>query len=195
MRDALDRFYTPDDIALKCVNRTLRIFGTGHSYIEPSAGDGAFVRALDDKSLPYKAFDISPSKRCAACIEQIDFFDIKCDDVCEHAIYIGNPPFGERTTMATSFIKHCIDLSADGIAFVLPMTFDKLSKQRVFPDDWRLIDELSLGMTSFNVLDHVKRPIKIPVVFQIWTCQPDVMPQCNLPSCRVRKPRGFSLEG
>lgn len=48
----------------------------------------------------------------------------------EHSITIypysvTNPPFGVRSTLAKTFIKHSINLGAETIAFILPKTFNK----------------------------------------------------------------------
>ena len=45
-RRALDAYYTPDDVALACVDALAPLVARGASICEPSVGGGAFVRAL-----------------------------------------------------------------------------------------------------------------------------------------------------
>lgn len=138
-RDSLDRFYTPEETARKCITS---VPVDDYEYIiEPSAGTGAFSSLLPARRY---AFDISPQHES---IEQRDWFDVAREDIVgdsvgstdsEHMLVIGNPPFGTRSTLTKNFIKHAIELGAGTIAFVLPDTFTKRTNQRCFPGEWRI---------------------------------------------------------
>ena len=45
----LDKYYTPDDLAKYCVEKTKEIIGEENitEYLEPSAGSGVFLKYLD----------------------------------------------------------------------------------------------------------------------------------------------------
>ena len=55
----LDKYYTPDDLAKYCVEKTKEIIGEENitEYLESSAGSGVFLKYLDK---PYLAYDIKP---------------------------------------------------------------------------------------------------------------------------------------
>lgn len=60
-RDALDRYYTPDDLASAIVRHIVAPHLTpGDVVIEPSAGGGSFVRALQAAEARVLAIDIDP---------------------------------------------------------------------------------------------------------------------------------------
>lgn len=133
MKIDFDKFYTPIEIAKKCINE-IDDLNTYDSIIEPSAGNGSFSNLLD-----CLAFDIEPENDN---IIKADFFKIK-NVKGEHKLFIGNPPFGARSCLAKAFIKHSIELGAETIAFILPNTFNKLTLQKCF-EDYKLKKIVSL---------------------------------------------------
>ena len=154
----LDKFYTKEEVAKQCISMVDNI--NDYSYIvEPSAGCGNF-----SKQLNCIAYDILPE---GDNIIQQDYLLLK-DKFPKHTLVIGNPPFGLRSSLAKKFIAHSIDLGAETIAFILPDTFDKLSNQTVFPDNWRLILKHKLEGTNF-ILDN--QDYYVPCSFYIWTRQ------------------------
>jgi hypothetical protein len=114
-KDCLDRFYTTDIIAKKCVEYLdLKQYD---KIIEPSAGSGAFVRALDNKC---EAYDIDPEVPW----EIKDF--LTSWYFGDKILIVGNPPFGKQSSLAIKFINHAANF-ADTIAFILPNSFSKES--------------------------------------------------------------------
>ena len=118
-----DKFYTPIEIAKKCIGEVDDL-ESYDNIIEPSAGSGSFSKLIKN----CVAFDIEPED--PSIIKQ-DFFTLN-EVKGEHILFIGNPPFGNRSSLAKLFIKHCIELGAETIAFILPNTFNKLTNQKVF---------------------------------------------------------------
>lgn len=55
----LDKYYTSDELAKYCIERTKKIIGQDNitEYLEPSAGNGAFLSHLPKDTLSY---DIEP---------------------------------------------------------------------------------------------------------------------------------------
>lgn len=105
--------------------------------------------------------------------------EITVQDLPKHEkmLVIGNPPFGTRSTLAKNFIKHSIDLGAVTIAFILPNTFKKLLNQKMFNDDWRLVDILETPDDHFLLEGE---EIHIPCSFFVWTKLTDYKKDINL---------------
>ena len=125
-RDVLDRYYTPDRLARACVETlTLR---PGERILEPSAGGGAFLRALG--ALPIgniTAIDINPAapaRRHHPVIEA-DFVDHVPERLYDWVI--GNPPYGR----AEDHIRHALTISTS-VAFLLRLAFLESASRRAF---------------------------------------------------------------
>lgn len=115
----LDQYYTPDDVAKKCTEKAVEIIGIDNitEFFEPSAGTGAFLRALNQYDKPVKATDLEPKYEG---IVKANFLD----GVLEYKkgrCFIGNPPFGARLALAQKFFKRCI-FAGDYIAWILPIS-------------------------------------------------------------------------
>jgi len=112
----LDKYYTPTETALYCINKTYEIIGEHNisEVIEPSAGNGAFSLQIPTTSW---AYDIEPEHE--SIIKQ-DFLELKVDYLYGRLV-IGNPPFGSRMSLAQKFFKKSIEL-ADYVAFILPIS-------------------------------------------------------------------------
>lgn len=110
----LDKYYTPDNLAKYCIEKTKEIIGTDNitEFLEPSAGSGVFLKYLDK---PYLAYDISPEGKN---IEQADYLKLDLEYKKGRCV-IGNPPYGTRNTLSVKFFKKSIQLG-DYIAFILP---------------------------------------------------------------------------
>lgn len=156
MRHKLDKFYTKKEDVRRCLdNIDLANYDT---IIEPSAGHGAFSDEIENCI----AFDITPEGN--NIIEQ-DFLKIKSLESTGQILFIGNPPFGKRSSLAKKFIKKCIELNAYTIAFILPNTFKKYNNQTMFSDDWHL--HKITNISGNFILENAE--IKIPCSFFIWS--------------------------
>lgn len=139
-KDQLDRFYTPADEALRLLFDLPAIVPllAGNpdcsciEFYEPSAGDGAFVRAVEElyPSASVRAFDIapSPSPLCDTAIGEQDFLDADIP-YSDNRIVIGNPPFGEQGRLCFQFVEKALDI-APTVCFILPPSFKKESYQK-----------------------------------------------------------------
>lgn len=113
----LDAYYTPDELAAYLVD-LLPIRDTD-LILEPSAGGGAFVKALAGKSSEVVAIDLNPDApglqmtRSAAC----DFLDIYPEN--SPIWIIGNPPYFN----ALDHVKHAIDCTGRHVCFLLRLSF------------------------------------------------------------------------
>ena len=141
----LDQYYTPYDLAVKCVMQTKKILGNGITeYFETSAGTGAFVKAVQriDGNTPMVAVDLQPK---AEGMIKADFLTMEFA-YKRGRCFIGNPPFGSRLNLARSFWKKCIK-KGDYVAWILP-----ISQYRNSPSlyEFDLIYSEDLGNVMFS---------------------------------------------
>lgn len=110
----LNKFYTPIELAKKLINITYEVIGKDNitEIIEPSAGSGNFSHQIENCI----AYDIEPE---ADDIIKQDFLQLNIN-YKKGRLFIGNPPFGNRTQLYRKFYKKCCELG-DYIAFILPM--------------------------------------------------------------------------
>lgn len=162
-RVPIDKFYTKPSIAHECVQDFASHLSIGERdcVIEPSAGAGAFLSALQ----PYHkfAYDILPDH---PSIQQQDFLLLDSTSFVQfdHVYVIGNPPFGANSCLAKKFIRKACSF-CDAFGFILPKSFKKSSFQQSVPSMFHLVLEKDLPAYSFE-LDEVD--YNVPCVFQIW---------------------------
>lgn len=108
----LDKFYTPNNIAKKCIDLTFEVIVNATEIIEPSAGSGNFSLQIPNCI----AYDIAPEHES---IKEQDFLNLDIP-YKEGRLFIGNPPFGRTNNLARSFYKKCVKLG-DYVAFILPI--------------------------------------------------------------------------
>jgi len=153
-RDCKDQFYTCEDVAKMCVDILLRHVPTTIPWIEPSAGQGVFLRLVPHAI----GYDIEPKH---PSIRTADFLHV---DIPHGCLVFGNPPFGRQSSLAKQFIRHAAEKAA-WIGFILPRSFLKPSMQSAFPLDFHLVDSIELPSNSFRVNNI---PYDVPCVFQVW---------------------------
>lgn len=151
-----DAYFTKPDIAVQCIKTLDNLIGTNHTYLEPSAGDGSFVRPLLNRNIA--AIDICPQ---ADFIQQGDFLQSDAVATC----VIGNPPFGKRSALAIDFINKAATF-ADYIAFILPVQFRKFLTQRRLDNQLSLIYDELLPEDSFLFEGD---DYSVRCCFQVWT--------------------------
>jgi len=159
----MDKFYTTPEVARQCTNLCLKYVGSDYLkkvYLEPSAGNGAFIDALKAKGCTVHGYDIAPERRD---ITKQDFLTFNYDRY-KGCVVIGNPPFGTHSSMAIQFIKRCC-LFADWICFILPLSFEKEHLQKSIDLNFKLVKSKELRDCPFVSKDGIK---KYNCVFQIW---------------------------
>lgn len=160
-----DQFYTRDDIATDCIRQLIdsNAIPDNAAWVEPAAGAGAFLRALEHY-LPQStavALDIHPRH---PSVRKLDFLTWE-PLPHRNLIVFGNPPFGRKSAGANAFIRHAACF-AKVIAFILPRSFVKHSMHHVFPPSFHLRLSTLLPPNAFTVNDE---PHNVPCVFQVWT--------------------------
>jgi hypothetical protein len=156
-----DQFFTPENVVRRCWDSFRSVVPDDvYEFIEPSAGDGAFLKVLPTGTI---ALDIEPRH---AAVTQCDFLTW-LPPVGPRYVVFGNPPFGLRGHLALAFINHAAEF-ADYVCFILPQLFESDGKgsPRKRVKGLNLIHSELLS-AMFYTPDEKK--VKINGVFQIWS--------------------------
>ena len=169
----LDQFFTKPDVAKVCVYQLNNVLTNGLSKVdlvlEPSFGDGAFVKALQNIGITSKLkfVDIDASEETYRAdflkdtIVPKSYFHPKKGFSC---VTVGNPPFGKNSSLAVSFFNHAAKFSVC-IAFIVPRTFSKKSLQSKLDRNFFLVHEMVLEEDGFLFKNE---SYDVPCVFQVW---------------------------
>lgn len=153
----LDKFYTKKEVVELALSM-VEILPTD-LVVEPSCGDGAFVKALQVVGCRVDAYDILPE--CPEGIKQ-DFLTLQpynCD------VVVGNPPLGKNSSLAVEFFNHCAEFGPRNILFVLPKTFKKPRFWKRLSNKYVLDKQQDCPKNSFLVEGDEK---DVPCVIQLW---------------------------
>lgn len=174
----LDQFYTRHAVAKSIVDwydgQSIKhdLLRLGHAgVIEPSAGTGAFLRSLPPGTI---AYDLDPK---APGIAKADFLELDLGADAS-ALVFGNPPFGKNASKAIKFFNHAAS-AAKVIAFIVPLTFQKVSVQNRLHPQFHLIAEMPIPKDAFIFEGRRK---DVPSVFQIWARQTEARKKLALPT-------------
>jgi predicted RNA methylase len=139
----LDQYYTSEEVAQHCIDVAHKVLkGQGVvEVIEPSAGNGAFSKRIKNCI----AYDIQPKD--GSIIKQ-DFLELDLQ-YRQGRLFIGNPPFGARNTLAVTFFKKCVKYG-DFVAFILPIS-QLNNTQQMF--EFNLIYSEDLGKKKYTDRD------------------------------------------
>ena len=166
----LDQFYTQDEVAKHCISVVQKLYGNDYFMIEPSAGDGVFLKYLKQ----YAAYDIEPKndniKKLDYLKEDLDFLNK------DKNIVIGNPPFGKKAKLAIEFINKSFKYS-NIVAFILPIQFLKYSAQKNINKKAKLIYSELLNPNSFRVNG---KNYSVRCCFQIWVLNDESKPNYRI---------------
>jgi predicted RNA methylase len=166
-----EQYFTSPELASKCVALVNEIYPLDEFeiIIEPSAGDGAFLRLLPASTS--LGVDIAPM---ASNILKSDFLEWLPSKITARSkvLVIGNPPFGARASIALKFIDHAATFS-DVIAFVLPMSFKKYTFQNMLPRNLHLVKSIDCA----DVYETPNGAVKVNTVFQIWEKRTELRPK------------------
>ena len=137
---AHDKYYTEDQLAKYCVDKTYEILGSDWDrIIEPSAGAGAYLKYLPADTL---AYDILPE---ADGITIADYREVKLPYM-ERSLVIGNPPFGRANKLSVQFVKASL-LHSDYISLIQPIS--QLNQNRTMSNTELLYSE-DLGVLPYS---------------------------------------------
>jgi|GEM_PF-915370 predicted RNA methylase len=163
-----DKYYTKEYLSNYLIAYLLDTYkGKFTKYLEPCAGGGSFVKALENNKVEeIEAYDINPCKEkiCSTEIIEKDWLKNYSNDLSK-TIVVSNPPFGFMAKLAIDFCNKAMELNAPVIAFILPKTFKKKSTQDSLNLNYKLKKEIEIVSESFELNGET---YKVPCVFQIW---------------------------
>ena len=132
-RNIIDKYYTREDVVEECFDLITKHVSIeeGDVCIEPSAGNGSFIKYIKSNFDNYKFYDIEPEH---SEIEELDYLSFTQESIADkyNKIHvIGNPPFGRQSSLAIKFIKKSCEF-CDSISFILPRSFKKNSLKKTY---------------------------------------------------------------
>ena len=150
-----DKYYTPQHVVDYVVKKTIEIVGSDFDcVVEPSAGNGAFIQAIEDNFKGSKKvyMDLYPD---ADGVVQQDYLEYEHKHEGK-TLVIGNPPFGARNTLSVRFFKKSIQF-ADCIVYVLPIS-QLNNNQQMYEFDLVYSEDLGVVQYSNNLGDLKEVP-------------------------------------
>lgn len=134
-------FYTGETNANQCIKHLRETLFTVTKntitfnksvFIDPSAGNGSFTKALYESYKDVSVFSIDTHPGFDNC-RQGDFLEVKGLNKTEfeYKIFIGFPPVRQYE----EFVKHSIGLDADVIAFIMPISSANKKNLKVYSDN------------------------------------------------------------
>jgi len=159
---SLDKFYTKPEISDLCVNvlsSNVKI-KQQDLIVEPSAGDGSFIKALKKFNCNKIFLDIASENKQ---IIQANFLEWQPPKIKGKIHVVGNPPFGKQSSLCLKFIKHAAKF-ADSVSFILPRSFKKQSLISKIPKNFHLVKQLVIEKNAFTFLG---KSFDLPTVFQV----------------------------
>ena len=166
-----DQYFTRPDVAAMALARLETILAGWPAlprpryFIEPSAGEGAFIQALERRGHRAWAGDIAPAH------PRVRRHDFLADPMprwparFDRRVVVGNPPFGRKAALAVAFLNRSLEI-APVVGFVLPIQFRKWSAQgRVDASAALLLDE----DLPFDAFVFQGRPYRLRACFQVWS--------------------------
>lgn len=165
---ALDAYYTKDEVALRCVEKFIEIcpnLDNNSTWIEPSVGGGAFLRALYSKlGQAVSVVTIDTNQKTDATFHA-DFLSWSPDvSLSKPLVVFGNPPFGKNSSIAIQFVNHSSKF-ASFIAFILPNSFNKPSVMKRIDRHLHIIYSQNLEGDCF-LFDN--KSVSVPCTFYVF---------------------------
>lgn len=167
----LDQFYTSRPVAKECIDILLHYLGRRANirFLEPSAGDGAFLEQLPKAQRV--GVDLDPKGTLGEIIcadflgrsASVDAFVLPNTSGIDWVV-IGNPPFGKNASLAVDFFNKAAEFS-QVVAFIVPRTFNKSSVQKRLSRHFHLVENRALARDSFLFEGEA---YSVPCAFQIW---------------------------
>ena len=156
-----EQYFTDPALAERCVGfaASLLAFEEFEMFVEPSAGEGAFLRLLPEERRV--GIDLEPRD---ADIARADFLQWEPPTLTGPILTIGNPPFGQRAALAMDFMARACTFSA-AVAFILPRSFNKYTFQDRVDPRFHLLG--SFDCDGFSDPSGAKQSVR--TCFQVWS--------------------------
>lgn len=160
-----DQFLTKHEVSEMCISFLSKLTNINlfDIILEPSCGNGSFLRYLPSKTI-YIDIDSTDENRRIDFLKTSSICDMKYEHGNKKFLTIGNPPFGKNSSLAISFFNKAAEFS-DIIAFIVPKTFLKKSVENRLDHKYHLTASLNIPENSFIFKD---KDYNVPCIFQIW---------------------------
>ena len=144
---ALDKYYTKKEVVTTCLEKIDELSHLYDLVVEPSAGNGAFYDEIRHSNKI--GIDIAP---CHNAIIKADWLDFNVADIYKKVLVVGNPPFGQYHKLSIAFIKHALSFqNVQTIAFILPNVYNKHTRQKILPLNWRICSITDIGRNAYTL--------------------------------------------
>lgn len=165
-----EQYYTPPAVAeeLTAVMERLVPRSSERTWIEPAAGTGSFLRAMDAKGWEWRAWDIEPK---APGVVRANFLELDVEVLrreLDGAACLTNPPFGRNHALSVPFFNTAAQF-CEYIGFIVPRSWRKWSITNRLDPQMHLIWDSDLEV---GYLDEDGEPLSskkvLRTVFQVW---------------------------
>ena len=138
-----DKYYASPSLVNYVVDTAINTIGKENitEIIEPSAGDGAFIKKLDSLGIPVEYYDLHPEHDR---IEKMPFEELDLE-YKKGRLFLGGPPYGTGSKLFLMFVKHAADMG-DYIAYISPPNFHEINP---FPEFLELLHTEQLPKQEF----------------------------------------------
>lgn len=172
--EELDKYYTKQSVANQCYEAYKYFLIQAKKklsdilWIEPSAGAGVFLDVISSQE-DKLGFDIAPTRESKHSILKNDFLnDNLLPKISRHnhkeLIFIGNPPFGKKASLAIDFINKSLEYGK-AVGFIIPIQFRKWSAQSKINEKAQLVLDMDLQENAFEFMG---KDYNVRCCFQIW---------------------------
>ena len=143
---ALDQYLTKPAVVSQCLAQ-LDDLSRFDLVLEPAAGDGAFLNKINH---PNKVgIDIDPQH---GDVLKADWLQYEVDEGWKRVLVVGNPPYGRYHKLSSAFLRRAMSFpNIHTIAFILPNVYRKHTRQRIIPEEWRIVSITGLGRDCFTL--------------------------------------------
>jgi len=162
-----EQFYTPAALANELTSFALSHIPNWQQkrFLEPAAGTGSFVRALQLNGIEsITAVDKYPKHELAI---EADFLDFQPDE--DGFVTLSNPPFGRNNALSIPFFNRAAEFS-DHIAFLVPRSWRKWSVQNRLDPAFHLVADRDVFVSYEDEFAEPLAPTnELRTCFQIWS--------------------------
>lgn len=166
---AHDQYFTRPQVARRCLKELAKIVPeVDHSdvwWVEPSAGNGAFLGILETERRAAWGGDIHPQHSSVVLHNYLEDPLPSPPMGTSKVVVVGNPPFGRKSDLAVRFINRGLD-HGGLVGFIVPLQLRKWSAQKLIRPDAKLILDTRLEDDAFLFMG---KPYKLRSCFQVWT--------------------------
>lgn len=187
----LSQFFTNDELAQRIVGLLQQVMAregyrwNALRFVEPAAGDGAFLKYLPRGRSVGVEVDPELLERhpeyIAASLQDGGFLALDASDLGlrgvprANIVFVGNPPYsvpkfdGRSNNVALDFVNHAASMG-DTVAMILGNTFRRPTTQSKIDPRFHLVLDVDMPQKSFT-MDG--KPAHVTTVFQIWQAKYD----------------------